>query len=407
MKSENFPNFFTCCLLVMALGMGQGLQAQQEVPFINGSPVAPEGLKLLPLPEQPLRYDTAEGMDILVQVEVRGLEHPWSLVFLPDGSKLITERNSGRLRVVRNRVLDPEPVSGVPEVVGSNFGGLMDLALHPRFDENNWVYFSFNKRLTQGGSAVAVGRGRWDGSSLQDTADVFVADPGTSAASRIAFGNDGMLYVSLFGITDAAQDPMRHEGKVLRLTPEGAVPGDNPFVGRQGYRPELYTLGHRTITGLAVHPLTGDLWVSEMGPNGGDEINILQAGANYGWPTVSLGRSYPGPWQSNTFQREGMIDPVLYWMPSISVSGLAFYTGTELSRWTGDVFVGGLRYAEVPGTGRLQRILINLDMEELRREDLLLDLRQRIRDVRQGPDGFLYLLTDEADGALLRIELAP
>jgi glucose/arabinose dehydrogenase len=190
---------------------------------------------------------------------------------------------------------------------------------------------------------------------------------------------------------------------VLRLTPNGRVPQDNPFVGREGYRPEIYTLGHRSTLGLARHPLTGQVWQLEMGPNGGDEINVLTPGGNYGWPLVSMGRSYPGPRHPH-LQAEGYIDPVVFWVPSISTSGLAFYTGDALPKWKGDIFVGGMRYGEIPNTGRLERVLINENMEELRRESLLVDLRQRIRDVRQGPDGLLYLLTDYAeDAALLRI----
>jgi glucose/arabinose dehydrogenase len=194
---------------------------------------------------------------------------------------------------------------------------------------------------------------------------------------------------------------------VLRLTPEGGVPADNPFVGRAGAKPEVYTLGHRSTLGLATHPGTGKVWQVEMGPTGGDEVNILEPGGNYGWPLVSFGRTYPGPRQSQQFQRDGFIDPVVFWVPSISTSGLAFYTGTALPRWRGDIFVGGMRYGEIPNTGKLERILINENMEELRREPLLVDLRQRIRDVRQGPDGLLYLLTDYEDGALLRIAPVP
>jgi glucose/arabinose dehydrogenase len=206
---------------------------------------------------------------------------------------------------------------------------------------------------------------------------------------------------------NAAQDPNSLAGKVLRLRDDGTVPPDNPYVGRPNARPEVYTLGHRSSLGLALHPGTGEMWQNENGPNGGDEINVLKPGGNYGWPLVSLGRTYPGPWQSPVFSRDGMESPLVYWTPSIAVSGMAFYTGDQLPKWTGDVFVGALRQGEVPGTGHLERILFNERMEELRREQLLVPLRQRIRDVRQGPDGLLYLLTDENDGAVLRIEPTP
>jgi glucose/arabinose dehydrogenase len=219
------------------------------------------------------------------------------------------------------------------------------------------------------------------------------------------FGQDGMLYVSTFGgMAAAAQDTMSLAGKVLRLTDTGAVPPDNPFVGKQGYRPEIFTLGHRSTLGLVLRPGTNEVWENENGPNGGDEINVLKPGANYGWPLVSLGRTYPGPWQSEQFSREGFENPIVYWTPAIAVSGMTFYTGDKLPKWKGDVFVGGLRTGEVPGTGHLERILFNENMEELRRESLLVDLRQRIRDVRMGPDELLYVLTGEQDGAILRIE---
>jgi glucose/arabinose dehydrogenase len=182
------------------------------------------------------------------------------------------------------------------------------------------------------------------------------------------------------------------------------VPPDNPFVGKAGHKPEVYTLGHRNSLGLGAHPISGQMWQTEMGPNGGDEINVLKPGANYGWPLVSLGRAYPGPWQSPTFAKEGFESPVVYWMPSISLSGMAFYTGSKLPKWKGDVFVGGQRTGEIPGTGRLERILVNEKLEELRRESLLVPLQMRIRDVRQGPDELLYVLVDHENGGVLRIE---
>jgi glucose/arabinose dehydrogenase len=218
------------------------------------------------------------------------------------------------------------------------------------------------------------------------------------------FGRDGKLYMSTNG--GEAQDGMNLGGKVLRLNDDGTVPNDNPFVGKAGFRPEIYTLGHRSPLGLAVHPGTGQIWEVENGPNGGDEVNILVPGGNYGWPVVSLGRTYQGPWHSQKFQQEGMIDPVVYWTPAIAVSGIAFYTGDKLPKWKGDVFVGGLRTGEIIGTGQIQRILFNGKMEELRREALLTDWRHRMRDIRQGPDGLLYVLVDDDDGAILRIEPA-
>ena len=393
-----------------ALGFALPLAAQQNVPFRNGIPVAPKGLKIPPLPDHPVTFHTAEGQDIRVVVVARGLSHPWSLAFLPGGSMLVTER-PGHLRIIRHGMLEPKPVAGVPAVRGGFLSGLFDVVLHPHFAENHYIYLSYDKPQGKDGVALAVARGTWNGKALTDVHDIFVADDGTSGNSRLCFGADGMLYVSTFAgdrSADKAQDPNSLAGKVLRLHDDGTVPKDNPFVGKHGYRPEIYTLGHRSILGLAMHRSTGRIWEVEMGPNGGDELNVLQPGANYGWPIVSLGRAYPGLWQSKYFQKKGFVDPVVYWTPSISTSGLAFYTGDKLPKWKGDAFVGGMRYGEIPGTGQLQRILFNEKMQELRREPLLVDLHQRIRDVRQSPDGLLYLLTDDAkDGGVLRIEPAP
>jgi len=387
---------------VLALASGAKLLAQQSVPFNpnNGFPVAPQGLTIPPLPSTPVYYETAEGQDIRVSVVARGLTQPWSLAFLPGGDILVTERD-GALRLIRNGVLDPNPVRGLPEVRRAGLAGLHDIVRHPDFAANGYLYFSYN-RPDGDDARLVVGRGRFDGQALVDVADVFVASRGISSSSRLAFDHDGLLYVSIGG--GEAQSPMSQGGKVLRLRDDGSVPDDNPFVGRTGYLPEIYTLGHRNTLGLAVHPGTGEVWQNENGPNGGDEINVLRPGANYGWPLISLGRTYPGPRQSVEFSREGFENPIVYWTPSIAVSGMAFYTGDALPRWKGDVFVGALRTGEIPGTGHLQRILFNEDMQELRRESLLVDLRQRIRDVRQGPDGLLYVLTGEDDGALLRIE---
>jgi len=391
--------------LVATLGSRAG-SGQQTVPFQNEVPVAPSGLKARPLPDKPIVLDTAEGMNVRVVVFTRGLEYPWSLAFLPDGGMLVTERFN-RLRIIRNGVLDPQPVAGVPASYAAGTSGLpgavhglMDLALHPRFAENRFVYLSYTKPLEGNRRTMAVARGRWDGRALTEVKDIFVSDQ--AGTTRIAFARDGTLFVTTTG--QNPQDPNTLGGKVLRLRDDGSVPSDNPFVGKPGHRPEVYTLGHRSSLGLAVHPGTGEMWQNENGPNGGDEINILRPGRNYGWPVVSLGRTYPGPWQSERPGHAGFEPPVVYWMPAIAVSGMAFYTGDRLPKWKGDVFVGALRTGEIPGTGHLERILFNEKMEELRRETLLTELRQRIRDVRQGPDGLLYLLTDEKDGAVLRIE---
>jgi glucose/arabinose dehydrogenase len=378
--------------------------AQQKVEFRNGIPAAPNGIAIPPLPDGPFAYHTAEGQDIRVVVYVRGLKRPWSQAFLPNGVMLVTERG-GQLRVIRDGVLDPDPVAGTPSVRASGLGGLMDIALHPQFADNRYVYLSYTKQAGENRSVIALARGRWDGKALVDVKDLFVAGEGSGEASRLVFGPDGFLYMTVGGNDETTQDPATHAGKVVRLRDDGSAAPGNPFAGKNG-APEVFTLGHRNGMGIAVHPGTGEIWENENGPNGGDEVNVLQAGANYGWPLVSLGRTYPGPWQSKGFSRDGFVDPVVYWTPSIAISGMAFYTGSKLSKWKGDLFVGALRMGEIPGTGHLQRVLFNEKMEELRREMLLVDLRQRIRDVKQGPDELLYLLTDDENGAVLRIEPA-
>jgi glucose/arabinose dehydrogenase len=397
---------FLFCIGAATLGA-----QQRAVQFSGGYPVAPTGLADQPLKDGPFTYHTAEQQDVRVSVVTRGLEYPYSLAFLPSGELLVTER-PGRLRIVRNGVLDPKPVSGGPASRWARKSGLvgavhgyMTVVVHPRFNENRWIYFSYTKPAGEANGAMAVARARLDGGALKDVRDVFVGDSLQGVIS-LAITPDNMLWLATSG--GDAQDPKSLAGKVLRLKDDGSVPSDNPFVSKEGHRPEIYSLGHRSSMGLTVHPVTKEVWLAEMGPNGGDEINIVKAGRNYGWPLVSLGRTYPGPWQakSNEPTHEGFEPPAVYWMPAISVSGLTFYTGNKLPKWTGDLFVGGLRTGEVPGTGHLDRVLFNDRLEELRRESLLLDLHQRIRDVKQGPDGLLYVATDEQQGAILRIEPA-
>jgi glucose/arabinose dehydrogenase len=373
----------------------------------------PIGVPHVSLGAGPFIFDTAEQHKIRVVVIAKGLSHPWSVAFLPDGGMLVTERG-GRLRLVRNGVLDPRPLAGVPKVQAIRNAGLFDVALHPKFAENKLVYLTYSKPgegTTPGENgqvATTLARGRWDGTGLADVRDIFQGEWTTIlGGSRIQFGRDGMIYMTTgAATTTAAQDTSSAYGKILRLRDDGGVPGDNPFVGRSGYKPEIYTLGHRDQLGLAVHPETGAIYNSENGPNGGDEINFIQAGKNYGWPILSFGRAYDGPRISETPVREGIEQPIVVWLPSIAVSGLTFYSGDRFPAWKGNLFSGGMRYGEIPGTGRLERVVFNAKMEELRRESLLTDLKQRIRDVRQGPDGLLYVLTEEEDGALLRIEPA-
>ena len=360
----------------------------------------------------PWTVEAAEGVKIRMSVVTKGLVNPWSFAWLPDGSMLITER-PGRLRLLKNGVLDPTPVSGVPVVKAQRLSGLMDVALHPKFVENHIVYLTYNKGREDGMLATVLARGRLEGNALKDVKDIFVVEPwwdgAGGSASRIVFGRDGMLYMTTGSGGGAnfgqGQEKNIHKGKVLRLKDDGTVPPDNPFVKQPEFKPEIYSWGHRNSLALIVHPVTGELWNSENGPNGGDEINIVKAGKNYGWPTVSMGRSYEGPWQGK-FEKDGMEGPLVYWMPAIAASGLMIYTGDKFPQWRNNAFVGAMRYGEIPNTGHLQRIVFNEKTEEIRREMLLTEFRQRIRDVKQGPDGFVYLLTDENPGALLKLEPA-
>jgi aldose sugar dehydrogenase len=383
-------------------GRGQGAGAGGR----GGGTPAPITWPSPPLPDGPIVLETGIQRNIRLFV-TKGLNQPWSMAFLPDGGILISER-AGRLRIVRNGMLDPTPIAGVPQVRAQSLAGLMDLALHPRFAENKFVYFSYHKPNPAGGNAgvITLARGRWDGKALVEVSDLFSAIP-TGNASRIVFGKDGMIYMTVGhgdNNPEQAQDPNTLAGKVLRLRDDGSVPPDNPFVGRAGHRPEIFTLGHRNPLGLALNPVTGEIWECENGPNGGDEINVLQAGKNYGWPVVSYGRFYPGPRVTERPWQEGMEQPLVFWVPAIAISGMTFYTGDKFPNWKNHVFVGGMRTGEVPRSGHLERIDFNDRWEELHREGMLRELQNRIRDVRQGPDGFLYLLTAENDGALIRME---
>lgn len=380
---------------------------------VAGAAAQPAGLPPLPLPDGPRVFDTAEQGRVRLVVVTRGLSHPWGLTFLPDGGILVTER-AGRLRLIRDGVLDPQAISGVPEVRARGLAGLMDVAIHPGFAENQLVYLTYSKPGADG-VRVALARGRLAGAALVDVADIFVSDPvggGGTAASRVVFGTDGALFVTVggafrYGAVDVggrAQDPADTIGKLLRLRDDGSVPNDNPFVGRDGHRPEIFSLGHRNQLGLTVHPDTGRLWAHENGPLGGDEVNLIRAGGNYGWPVVSYSRDYSGGRVAVRTWQEGMEPAEIVWLPAIAPSGMVFYDGDRFPNWRGNLFVGSLRIGGVRNTGHVQRIVFNEQGEEARRESLFGELRQRIRDVRQGPDGLLYILTDADDGALLRIE---
>ncbi len=378
---------------------------------VTGAAAQPVGLPPLPLPDGPRVFDSAEQSQFRLVVVTSGLSHPWGMAFLPDGGVLVTER-AGQLRVIRGGVLDPQPISGVPGVHARGLAGLMDVAIHPRFSENQLVYLTYSKPGDDG-VRVALARGRLTGSSLTDVDDLFVSDlvgGGGTAASRVVFRLDGTLLVTgggAFGCSGGgrrAQDPSNTIGKLLRLNDDGSVPEDNPFVGRRGYRPEIYSLGHRNQLGLTIHPETGAIWAHENGPQGGDEVNLIRPGRNYGWPVVSYSREYSGARVATRAWLDGMEPAEIVWLPAIAPSGMVFYDGDRFPGWRGNLFVGALRIGGVRNTGHLQRIVFNERREEARRESLLVELRQRIRDVRQGPDGLLYILTDADEGALLRLE---
>jgi len=336
---------------------------------------------------------------------VEGLEHPWGLAFLPDGRMLVTERR-GRLRVIREGKLEPQPVAGLPQVAVHGQGGLLDVALHPRFAQNNLVYWSYAASGSDG-IGTEVARGRLVGNRVEDVQVIFRQQPkgasGNHFGSRLVFDRAGLLYITLGdrGEKERAQTPGDHAGSVIRLHDDGRVPADNPFVGKAGWKPEKFTLGNRNMQGAALHPETGLLWTHEHGPQGGDEINVIRAGTNYGWPVITYGVNYGiGTRIGEGTAKPGMAQPLHYWVPSIAPSGMAFYAGDKFPRWRGDLFVGALKDQML--------VRLKLDGEKVIREERLLKGRLgRIRDVRVGPDGYIYLLTDEAAGALVRLEPVP
>ncbi len=375
-----------------------------------------DGVPAVPPPEKQVVLRTAEVPRIRVVPVASGLSHPWGIAFRRNGDILVTERDTGALRVVRDRQLLERNIPGVPEVFAdSDRAGLMDIALHP--DDDRIVYLTYSKSIERDGTegvTVALARGRLDGGALTEVRDIFVAeglDRGI-AASRVLFAEDGTLFMTVGGsyvFADTggyAQDPGTHFGKLMRLNDDGTAADGNPFSDNADYLPEIYSMGHRNQLGLAFHPETGELWATENGPQGGDEANIIRAGANYGWPIASYSREYSGVPVSDIPWRSEFESPEVLWWPSIAPSGLTFYTGEHFPAWQGNLFVGSMTVGRMIRTGHLERIVFNRLGQEVRREWLLTELKQRIRDVRQGPDGYLYVLTDEDDAVLLRIEPA-
>jgi len=353
----------------------------------------------------------SEHHDYRVVTVVEGLDHAWSIAFLPGGDMLVTER-AGRLRIVRNDTLLPDSVPGVPAVLAQGQGGLLDVMPHPEFATNRLIYLSFSKPVGDGERATtAVVRGRFENDRLSDVEEIFQADTRGAGhyGSRLAFDREGFLFISV-GDRQApprgdlekhpAQDLSNHHGTINRLHDDGRVPADNPFVDSAGARPEIWTYGHRNPQGLAFHPETGDLWANEHGPQGGDELNLIQKGRNYGWPVIGYGVNYgSGSAIHASTEREGMEQPVHYWVPSIATSGLLIYTGDRFPAWRGNIFVGGLAGEQLAR--------LTMDGRRVTDEETLVRGMARIRDVRQGPDGLIYLAIDDEGRKPSVIRLEP
>lgn len=345
----------------------------------------------------------SERIPLRVETVAKGLEHPWSVAFLPDGRMLVTER-PGRMRIVTSAGEVSAPLKGLPAVAARGQGGLLDVVLAPDFAESQQVFWSYAERRADG-SGTSVARGRLGRDGFEDVKVIFRQSPAVESnghfGSRLVFARDGALFVTLgerqarhFAVR--AQDLETHFGKIVRLDRDGKAMPDNPFLRVPGAQPEIWSYGHRNVQGAALHPQTGELWTVEHGPKGGDELNIARAGANYGWPLVTHGIAYSGEPLGVATERDGIAKAVKYWVPSIATTGLTFYTGDRLAPWRGNVFVGGL-----------YGMLVRLELEGekvVHEERLLTELKERIRDVRQGPDGCLYVLTDSPRGRLLRLD---
>ena len=379
---------------------------------------APVGIEPVELSSEPYVFDTAEQHKIKVTVLAKDFRQPFALEFLPGGDLLVMERGWD-LRIIRDATtpgarLDPEAVPGMPRMdPGRPNMGPHDIALHPDFAANGLIYWTYNAPVFDPDKPDAppevaelqLMRGRLENGGIGQ-AEVLLANlPSYPGGSRIHFAPDGLLYMSTgapFG--DLAQDRSSLYGKVLRLKDDGSIPDDNPHVGEEGVHPAVYSLGHRDQHGLTVHTGTGDIFTVEHGPNGGDEANLIRPGANYGWPLYSYGRNYDGSELTELPTAPGFEKPLLVWSPSIAPSGLMFYQGDAFPAWTGNLFIGSARRGEINSTGGLERVVLNESFGELRRETLLTQLHQRVRDMAEGPDGLIYVLTDGPENAVLRIE---
>lgn len=364
---------------------------------------------LLALPAASQTLQTREHAVRIVTV-TPGLANPWSLAFLPDGRMLVTER-AGRLRVIaKDGTLDARPVEGLPRVDAQGQGGLLEVALHPKFADNGWIYLTYAQRDESGANGTEVARGKLAGGPgsyrLQQVETLFRMQPKSNAGqhfgSRIVFDRDGLMYVTLGdrGDMKRAQDLGDHAGKILRLTDSGKPAPGNPFSGNEKARAEIYSLGNRNVQGAALHPTTGVLWASEHGPQGGDELNVIKAGTNYGWPVITYGVNYGiGSKIGEGTAKDGLAQPLKQWTPSPALSGMAFYSGDKFPKWRGDVLLGALRAQSL--------IRVRLEGESVVEDEVMMSGQlPRVRDVRVGPDGYVYLLSDQANGALLRLEPA-
>ena len=370
-------------------------------PATSNNPVVPSAIASTPANPPQIRQTTV----------LSGLEHPWGMVWLPDGAQLITER-PGRLRIVRQGVLEPTPIAGVPAVLAQGQGGLMDIALHPKFAQNRWIYLTY-AHGTPDANRTRLARARFDGKALQDVEVIFEVNQSKSGTQHfgsrllwlpdgtllLAIGDGGNPPVALDGqlIRQQAQNRRSRLGKVVRLKDDGSIPPDNPFVGQADTDPAIWSYGHRNIQGLAFDPIAQRIWSTEHGSRGGDELNLLQAGKNFGWPLVTHSREYFGPEITLERSRPGMVDPKVVWTPALAPSGLVVYTGDRVPAWRGNLFAGGL------ASQRVQRIVVDAQGAVVSQQEI--PIGARVRDVRQGPDGWVYLLTDEADGKLMRLEL--
>ncbi len=355
----------------------------------------------------PGKLNAQNPLPFKVETLVKGLEHPWAMAFLPDGRMLITER-PGRLRMVENGRLHPEPIKGLPEIAADGQGGLMDIALHPNYTQNGWIYLSYAApapALLFKKSGTTVARAKLKGHQLVELQHLYTMEnltrSGRQFGSRLVFDKDNYLYITVGerGERPRAQDLSDSAGSVLRIHDDGRIPKDNPFVKQANAHPAIYSYGHRNPQGMAIHPVTGKVWIHEHGPQGGDEINLIKPGTNYGWPVITYGANYgTGTKIGEGTHKAGMEQPILQWTPSIAPSGMAFYTGDKFKAWQGNLLVGALKY----------QMLVRIELEGdkvIKQEELLKNQVGRIRDVRVGKDGFIYLLTDEDEGRLVRLVL--